>query len=983
MTGVQRTLGLVLVVTVVASIGLPIVGIGSFHATDVIGTMPPWSEATPYDFRPDNGLVTDTVNGVVPARAAFRDRVWSGDLPMWDPLRGPGEPLGVIPNVGTFSPLTLPWLVAPLWLAPVLTKLLETGVAVVGMFLLCRAWGLRRTSSLVGALAFVNSAFLVVWTNWPQAAVGALVPLLLWAVERGVTAPTWRRSWPVGAVVAVMWLAGFPSVTAYALLVAGAYALVRVAAAGHRARQAVARLVALAAAVAVGTALAAVQLLPFLSFLDSLELAGRARVAGVPLPWTQLATLAVPDVFGNPAERASYGPTNYVEGQSWVGVVVLVLVALLVVGRRRVAAPRGLLPFLAAVGGLGVFLVYLDTPLLEAFGQIPLLGTNNIGRFRAVLGVVMAGAAALGYESLVTEERRGRFGTRRTLVALGIVAMVTVPLVGVAVGQAIEAGRLVYVVAQLVLPLGIGILTAVVLLADAGGWEVDPRQVRRAVLVVGLLVVGAGVVVLGSGVLGREATGVAPSSVRLFVRSSLATLVIGTVAAGVVVTLLVRGAGRPGRRAAVALALPVLLAAEAVAFANPWYARTPSELWFPATATHAFLADELGGDRFAAAGSTLYSSTNGVYGLRSVTSHSFMPPTYREYLLAIEPDAFSRSSTFPMFAADASTATSPLLDRAAARFWAVGPTDPLLGRDGPSLVGSGGLELSSGEAVVAPIGPAVQLRGVTLRLVDHEGLAGMPAITVTVVDQDGAVVAAGSTRLHWWIEPGPLPVAVPQVDVPPGSAIRVGLQGATAGTVKLAADGVRPAYDAVVAGDDALRLAHVDGAVLYERTDALPRIRWAGRSVVEEDGSRRLARLADGVAPDVVVLGAGGDEDAVAGAAELDVLQDAGDVVEVRVAAEDAGWLVVADGIQTAWRAELDGQPVDVVAADHAFGAVAVPAGTHEVRLWYHPAGWTAGQALSLAAALTLVAWAVLDRRDRRRGRRTPVPADGPVSRGS
>jgi hypothetical protein len=86
-------LGILLLVTVVVSIGPPVIGIGSFHAADMIGTMPPWSEQTPYDF---------------------------------------------VSHVGVFSPLTLPCLIAPLWLAPKLTKLLEMGVAALGMILLLR-----------------------------------------------------------------------------------------------------------------------------------------------------------------------------------------------------------------------------------------------------------------------------------------------------------------------------------------------------------------------------------------------------------------------------------------------------------------------------------------------------------------------------------------------------------------------------------------------------------------------------------------------------------------------------------------------------------------------------------------------------------------------------------------------------------------------------------------------------------------------------
>ena len=50
-------------------------------------------------------------------------------------------------------------------------------------------------------------------------------------------------------------------------------------------------------------------------------------------------------------------------------------------------------------------------------------------------------------------------------------------------------------------------------------------------------------------------------------------------------------------------------------------------------------------------------------------------------------------------------------------------------------------------------------------------------------------------------------------------------------------------------------LAYAGDLRIYERTNALPRIHWAGRSVVVEDKDERLDRLASGSVPsDTVVL---------------------------------------------------------------------------------------------------------------------------------
>jgi uncharacterized membrane protein YfhO len=89
------------------------------------------------------------------------------------------------------------------------------------------------------------------------------------------------------------------------------------------------------------------------------------------------------------------------------------------------------------------------------------------------------------------------------------------------------------------------------------------------------------------------------------------------------------------------------------------------------------------------------------------------------------------------------------------------------------------------------------------------------------------------------------------------------------------------------------------------------------------------------------------------------------------VDADGAGYLVVAESVQVDWTATVDGVEAEIVDADHAFGAVHVPPGRHEITFAYTPRGATAGLVASSVGVL-LVALAVLPVRLRRRAR--PVP---------
>jgi hypothetical protein len=140
--------------------------------------------------------------------------------------------------------------------------------------------------------------------------------------------------------------------------------------------------------------------------------------------------------------------------------------------------------------------------------------------------------------------------------------------------------------------------------------------------------------------------------------------------------------------------------------------------------------------------------------------------------------------------------------------------------------------------------------------------------------------------------------------------------------------------------------------VVFERLDHLPRIRWATEAVVVTDPDQRVALLSEGVAPERVVLSAQPDAPLVGGGADVRAVVSDTNRVDVEVATDDGGYLVVADSIQDGWRASIDGVTVPILDADHAVGAVAVPPGTHSVRLAYDPKGRSIGAVVTLIALL-------------------------------
>ncbi|HTG47151.1 MAG TPA: hypothetical protein VK646_05815 [Actinomycetota bacterium] len=873
----------VVVVTVVVAIGTPLLGIRSFSAADLVLGRAPWQATAPEGFVAQNPFVSDTVDGYLPMRAEFRRQLFAGHLPLWAADPSGGSPLGSVPDFGVLSPLNLPYWVMPLWYAPGIAKLLELAVAIGATFLFLRRIGLGRTAGMVGGLVYAFCGFQVVWTNWPQTHVGALIPALFWAVELAIDRRTLRAALPITLIAAVMLFEGFPSVTGYAVIAAAIYAAVRLVAEREpaaAARRRTGAFLAVAAVLAVGVA--AIQLLPFLHRLGLIDLAYRQQTAGDHLPLHAILTLAFPDALGSPLRRSYWGAINYIELQSFIGASALVLIAVAAARGRELTVARGARTFLWAGAAVAAMLLFLGGPLLWLLQRLPLFDTNFIGRMRSVFGFLLAALAAIGMEAAgrrAEDRRRAR-------------------IVWIAFG-------------------------ALVVLGAVWAWSLAARAH-------GSLLPGAAIA-LGAGGATLALVLLAPREVRV--------------------------------RRLLPWTVPVLIAFEALAFTLPFWPRIPLDEFYPSTPTHTYLERHLGHDRIASGGIAMSPGTTTYYGIRALTAHSFFAETWRDLVLAVDPHAFDRSPTLPILDPTGAVASSPILDRLAVRYFVSAPEPPVIGRTVPVTAPVGTVALSAGAALEATI-PRGPLRAVVVWLQEPPAVAGPASLRVQILDAAGAPLTDGTRRLPADETAGTFAIAVPEADAtndpaaPGPLTARISLEAA-AGSVRLGADATGdPAVQLIEADDDGLRLVRTDGALVYERLRALPRIRWASHAIVIADRAARIAALARPIPPDTVVLSAPGPAASGRGA-RLDIREDGDERIRIGVSAAGDGYVVVADALQDGWVATLDGAPAPLVDADHAGVAVFVPAGAHEIELRYEPPGWRRGVAVTVISLLILLFVAV------------------------
>lgn len=165
---------------------------------------------------------------------------------------------------------------------------------------------------------------------------------------------------------------------------------------------------------------------------------------------------------------------------------------------------------------------------------------------------------------------------------------------------------------------------------------------------------------------------------------------------------------------------------------------------------------------------------------------------------------------------------------------------------------------------------------------------------------------------------------------------------------------------------------HVDiSAVMGVRFDPLPnpqRVRWSGCAVAADSNERAWKLLETEMlapvradrpiilevksAPICIERGESGGR--------VEILSEKGNWLTLQTESPLGGYVVVMDSWYPGWKATIDGKPVDILRADGSFRAVEIPAGKHEIRFLYCPAGFYFGFLFSILVTMFLIIRSVI-----------------------
>jgi len=430
--------GLLLVITILYF--WPFVLRGEIIApTDLLLRYPPWSVIAPEGFVEKNILRSDIVDAYLPTLKSIREGVRDGDIPLWTPMKALGRPLASTLDSSYFHPLTfLTVTLFPLAEGYSLLVMAKLFLAGAFMYLFLRRWDVSRPGATVGGLAYMFSGFHIVWLMWPVTLLSAFAPLLFLQTENLVREPRPRHVAFLAAVIAVMVLGGFPSVTGYFFYALGLYFLVRLGQTfleGRDLKRALQVGAAFGLSFALGAGISAFQLLPTLELTHFVDIGYRRSLSQASLPLRQGIQLIFPNFYGNQVFGNYGGASNFNETAGYVGILGLAL-AMLGFGMGAIRH-RTTVIFFGLLALASVLIIYDIGPLLELVTHLPVFDLNPNTRLLSVFGLSAAVGAGFGFDELLRLRLYGRL--RRAALALSSAGAVVL---------AVAAGYLAYEVIQ-------------------------------------------------------------------------------------------------------------------------------------------------------------------------------------------------------------------------------------------------------------------------------------------------------------------------------------------------------------------------------------------------------------------------------------------------------------------------------------------------------------------------------------------------------
>ncbi len=353
-------------------------GLVPFPSDYLVTFFPPWSSE--YGMPVKNNAMPDVITQIYPWKKLTIDTWKSREVPLWNPYSFSGTPQAGNYQSAVFSPFNLLFFVLQFIDAWSILILLQPLLAGLFMYMFVRSLEKSKEASLLAAMAFMFSGFMVVWMAYGTLGYAALfLPLIFWGVHK-------KYGLAVSLGIALSLVSGHFQVSVYVIGAALAYIFWK-------------KHLSALWYVLMGLLIAAPQiLLGIRSFILSTRSASVLK--GEIIPWQYLLTFVAPDFFGNPVTRNDWFG-HYAEWAGFIGVIPLTL-AIFAVTKKIIREAW----FFVTLAIVSLFLA-LPTPLNDLLYvlKIPVLSGSAASRIILLTSFSLAVLSAHGLDELVKNKK--------------------------------------------------------------------------------------------------------------------------------------------------------------------------------------------------------------------------------------------------------------------------------------------------------------------------------------------------------------------------------------------------------------------------------------------------------------------------------------------------------------------------------------------------------------------------------------------------
>lgn len=318
---------------------------------------------------------------VVPFQVQVKNYLTKGDLPLWNPYQGLGQPFAAQGEGCPYFPVTIIRALLPYTWSGYIT--LAFGYAAgFALYLFLRTMGLATASASFGAIAFTFSgAFYTQLARFNIADQICMIPLLFWSAGLALKSPSSRSLAVLTLISFLHMLGGFIQIAMLSALVCVGFALFYSAVLSRNLPGMFCRTGPFLAYFILGNGLASFFLLPLLEAMQGTFNKNGDLLALLPIPYANLVGFLFPGIFGPFFQN--WIPGNWPDVISWdnlFGFSGCLLTLLLIIGifmRGGWEKPNRALFLFFASATILLLLRYISFPPVAILNFLPVLGRQS------------------------------------------------------------------------------------------------------------------------------------------------------------------------------------------------------------------------------------------------------------------------------------------------------------------------------------------------------------------------------------------------------------------------------------------------------------------------------------------------------------------------------------------------------------------------------------------------------------------------------